>query len=200
MVYTLFNIMNDHIVQTITDLEKKVAEYEGHALRVKTTINELCVMADLPPRYAAAALEKSSGGGFAIRSDQFHARPLATIVREYLDMRKRADIGPATLEEIFDALAQGGYESQAKDERIARIALNNALTKNPVFYKLPNKRWGLLEWYPKAKQRDEGGDDEVKAQPKSTLTESIEEIKATFSQTPPPRPIPRPIPSYPKVK
>lgn len=159
MIYTLCNIMNDHIVQTITDLEKKVAEYEGHALRVKTTINELCVMAGLPPRYAAAALEKSSGGGFTIRSDQFHARPLATIIREYLEMRKRADLGPATTEEIFDALAQGGYESQAKDERIARIALNGALTKNPVFYKLPNKRWGLLEWYPKAKQRDDDEDE-----------------------------------------
>jgi hypothetical protein len=168
--------MNDHIVQTITDLEKKVAEYEGHAIRVKTTINELCVMAGLPARYTAASLEKSSGSGFTIRSDQFHARPVATIVREYLEMRKRADIGPATMEEIFDALAQGGYESQAKEERIARIALYNALTKNPVFYKLPNKRWGLLEWYPKAKQRDDESEDE-------------ENIKKKIIESAPPKPV-----------
>lgn len=155
--------MNDHIIETIADLEKKVQEYEGHALRVKTTINELCVMAGLQPRYEAAALEKS-GGGFSIRSDQFHARPLATIVREYLEMRKRADIGPATTDEIFDALAEGGYEFKTKTEQIARISLNNALTKNPIFYKLPNKRWGLLEWYPKAKQRDDDdGEDEPEA-------------------------------------
>src|ERR1043165_1983979 len=113
--------MTDHIVQTISDLEKKVAEYEAHALRVKTTINELCEMAGLSPRYASAELQKSSRGGFAIRSDQFHARPQATVVREYLELRKRADLGPATVDEIFDALAQGGYKFNTKTEQIARI-------------------------------------------------------------------------------
>src|SRR6185437_11622064 len=113
--------MSDHIIQTIADLEKKVKEYEDHALRVKTTINELCAMAGLPPRYAAAALQTAAkGGALTIRSDQFHARPVATIVREYLDMRKGADIGPATTEEIFDALAEGGYEFKTKNEQIAR--------------------------------------------------------------------------------
>lgn len=193
--------MNDHIVQTITDLEKKVVEYEGHAIRVKTTINELCAMAGLAPRYAASALEKSGGGGFTIRSDQFHARPVATIVREYLEMRKRADVGPATTDEIFSALAEGGYEFQTKNEQVARISLNNALTKNPVFYKLPNKKWGLLEWYPKAKQRDDDEEDVLKAttKPDSVMLKvgelpavKIGEHSATPSplpplRTPPPR-------------
>jgi hypothetical protein len=152
--------MSDHIVQTISDLEKKVQEYEANSLRVKITINELCQMAGLPPRYPASSLEKSSVSGITIRSDQFHARPLATIVREYLEMRKNAGLGPALLEDVFEALAQGGYESQAKEERIAKIALYNALTKNPIFYRLPNKHWGLLEWYPKAKQRDDESDNE----------------------------------------
>lgn len=179
--------MNDHIVQTITDLEKKVAEYEGHALRVKTTINELCVMAGLPPRYAAAQLEKSAGGGMSIRSDQFHARPVATIVREYLEMRKRSDMGPATLEEIYDAMAQGGYEFQTKSEQIARISLSNALTKNTVFYKLPNKRWGLLEWYPKAKQRDDGDEDDGAAAKKPSEAASSPSGPSTRKpSTPPP--------------
>jgi hypothetical protein len=150
--------MSDHIVQTISDLEKKVQEYESNALRVKTTINELCSMAGIPKRYASGDLEPT-GGGFNIRSDQFHARPLATIVREYLEMRKRVDLGPATVDEIFDALAQGGYESGAKTDAIAKISLNNSINKNPIFYKLPNKRWGLLEWYPKAKQRQTEEDD-----------------------------------------
>jgi hypothetical protein len=152
-------------------------------------------MAGLQPRYAASALEKSSGGGFSIRSDQFHARPLATIVREYLELRKRADLGPATSEEIFDALIQGGYESQAKDERIARIGLNNALTKNPVFYKLPNKRWGLLEWYPKAKQRDDEDEEVIdklviENAPSEGANASIAQgvkIPARPISTPPPR-------------
>ena len=144
-------------------------------------------MAGLPPRYAESALEKSSGSGFTIRSDQFHARPVATIVREYLEMRKRADIGPATLDEIFDALAQGGYESHAKDEQTARISLNNALTKNPVFYKLPNKRWGLLAWYPKAKQRDNSEDETTEETGKSQPVVNVPTIPSPSA--PPPRKI-----------
>jgi hypothetical protein len=153
--------MSDHIIQTISDLENKVREYESNALRVKVTINELCGMAGIPKRYNAGDLELS-GGGFKIRSDQFHGRPLATIVREYLEMRKRADLGPATLDEIFAALAQGGYESDCKTDAIAKTSLYNSINKNAVFYKLPNKAWGLLEWYPNAKKRTiQNGDAEV---------------------------------------
>jgi DNA-directed RNA polymerase delta subunit len=144
--------MSEHIIQTISDLEKKVQEYESNALRVKTTINELCGMAGIPKRYNAGDLELP-GVGFKIRSDQFHARPLATIVREYLEMRKRADLGPATLDDIFGALAQGGYESDCKTEAIAKTSLYNSISKNSNFYKLPNKQWGLAEWYPNAKKK-----------------------------------------------
>jgi hypothetical protein len=143
--------MSTHIIQTIADLEKKVQEYEASSARVKATINDLCSMAGIPIKYAHSAFEKANTGTVMIRSDQFHARPVATIVREYLELRKRADLGPATIDEIFNALAEGGYEFKTKSDAIARISLNNALTKNPIFYKLPNKRWGLLEWYPKAK-------------------------------------------------
>jgi len=140
----------DHVIQTISDLEKKVAEYEANAVRLKTTINELCGMANIPPRYQSADLQLKSQA-FAIRSDQFHGRPTATCVREYLEMRKRSDLGPASLNEIFDALVSGGYEFNTKSDQVSRISLNNQLGKNPVFYRLPNKQWGLLEWYPKAR-------------------------------------------------
>ena len=141
----------DHIVKTIADLEKKVAEHEADALRLKTTINELCSMAGLQPRYAASALQTNGARSYVIRSDQFHGRPTATCVREYLEMRKRADLGPASLNEIFDALLEGGYEFNTKSDQVSRVSLNNQISKNPIFYRLPNKQWGLLEWYPKAR-------------------------------------------------
>jgi hypothetical protein len=159
--------MSDHIKQTIADLEKKVHEYEAHSLRIKTTINELCSMAQLPPRYNPADLKKGQGVGFVIRSDQFHARPLATIIREYLEMRKASDLGPATVEEIYEALAEGGYAFNTKTDAIARISLSNAINKNPIFYKLPNKKWGLMDWYPNAKKKvaasenDDGDEQEI---------------------------------------
>lgn len=145
---------------TVTDLEKMVAEHEAAAIRVKTIINELCVKGGLPPRYPASELQQSSGGVFSIRSDLFHGRPLATCVREFLEMRRRSDLGPASTNEIYDALAQGGYEFGGKTEQIARTSMYNSVNKNPVFYKLPNKKWGLREWYPTAKHQTQDDEDE----------------------------------------
>jgi len=145
---------------TVTDLEKMVAEHEAAAIRVKTIINELCIKGGLPPRYPASDLHQSSGGGFNIRSDQFHGRPLATCVREYLEMRRRSELGPAATNEIYDALAQGGYEFGAKNEQVARVSTYNSINKNPVFYKLPNKKWGLREWYPTAKHQDHAEEED----------------------------------------
>jgi hypothetical protein len=182
--------MSDHIIQTISDLEKKVQEYESNALRVKTTINELCGMAGIPKRYNAGDLE-ITGAGFKIRSDQFHGRPLATIVREYLEMRKRADIGPASLDEIFSALSEGGYESECKTEAIAKTSLYNSISKNPIFYKLPNKQWGLLEWYPNAKkktiQNSFGEEEDLEEKEPAVAPEAREQ-----SSGPPPRRNPPP--------
>jgi len=140
---------------TISDLEKMVAEHEASALRVKTIINELCVKSGLPLRYAPERLHHSNGISQNIRSDQFHARPLATCVREILEIRRRANTGPASNNEIFDTLVQGGYEFNTKTDAVAHVSLYNSMNKNPVFYKLPNKKWGLREWYPNAKQQPE---------------------------------------------
>jgi hypothetical protein len=164
--------MSNTTTFTVADLEKMVAEHEAAAIRVKTIINELCVKGGLPPRYPAAELQQSAGGAFSIRSDQFHGRPLATCVREYLEMRRRSDLGPASNNEIFDALAEGGYEFGGKNDAIARTSTYNSINKNPVFYKLPNKKWGLREWYPNAKHQDhaEEGDSQEESSPKSAST------------------------------
>jgi hypothetical protein len=144
--------MSDHIIKTINDLQKRVEEHESHAVRLKTTINELCLMSNIPPKYAD--ISSSSGPrSFQLRSDQFHGRPLATVVREYLELRRAADIGPASTAEIFEALTEGGYEFNTKSDDISKISLSNSMRKNTVFYTLPNKKWGLAEWYPNAKKK-----------------------------------------------
>src|SRR5437870_9157438 len=100
---------------TIKDLEQMVADHEASAARVKTIINELCAKSGLPVRYAASELEGRAGCVFKIRNDQFHGRPLATCVKELLEMRRTADMGPATTNEIFDSLVDGAYEIGAKN-------------------------------------------------------------------------------------
>jgi hypothetical protein len=164
--------MSNNTTFTESDLEKMVAEHEAAAIRVKTIINELRVKSGLEPRYAPSELQQSSGGAFNFRDDQFHGRPLATCVREYLEMRRQSGLGPASSNEIYDALAKGAYEFGAKNEQVARVSTYNSINKNPVFYKLPNKKWGLREWYPNAKHQEQDGDDE--SSPKGDAVQSAE--------------------------
>jgi hypothetical protein len=154
--------VNGETTFTLADLEKLVEEHESNAIRVKTIINELCRKNGLPERYPAQTLQRSSGG-FRIRSDQFHARPLATCLKEFLELRRNADLGPAAANEIFEALLKGGFSFGGKTEDINRAMVYNALTKNPAFYRLPNKQWGLREWYPNAKVDEK--DDAVTEKP-----------------------------------
>jgi hypothetical protein len=150
----------DYILKTIADLDRTIAEHEAKTIRLKESVNDLCGMAGIPTKYSVTALQ-SSTQVFNIRSDLFHGRPLATSVREYLEMRRRADMGPAAIAEIFDALVSGGYEFNTKNDQISRVSLNNTISKNPIFYKLPNKRWGLQEWYPNARKRQPEEQDEA---------------------------------------
>ncbi len=179
---------------TIADLEKMVADHEASAARVKAIINELCAKSGLAARYEPSELEHHSGGVFKIRSDQFHGRPLATCVKELLEMRRAADMGPATVNEIFDTLVTGAYEVGAKNTQIARVSLYNSLSKNPAFYKLPNKQWGLRAWYPNAEVESDDGDDKPKKSSrkktkKITKTESVSGPAVQATQSIPEAPV-----------
>jgi hypothetical protein len=70
-------------------------------------------------------------------------------------MRKRSGgAGPATPREIFDALKQGGYQFETKNDEIALVSLRALLRKNtPTFAKIPNSgSYGLTAWYPHLKK------------------------------------------------
>jgi hypothetical protein len=85
-------------------------------------------------------------------ADTFYGKTIATASREYLEMRRGANLGPASPREIFDALTQGGYQFEAKSETIAMVGLRSNLRKNSkTFHRLPNGQYGLLAWYPNAK-------------------------------------------------
>jgi hypothetical protein len=81
---------------------------------------------------------------------------MGSAVRQYLEMRFN-EIGasnPAKPREIFDALKQGGFHFEAKDDAIAIISLRNLLRKNTnMFTKVPNSgTYGLATWYEHVKR------------------------------------------------
>jgi|GEM_PF-3983107 len=151
------------ILTTIAELVAKIDERMKPIIDDKRLVNKLCEHAKLPPRYADVDTE-AARGSLTIRRDQYHGKPLATAVREYLMQRGPSDrggLGAASVNEIFEALISGGYQPETDDETNAKRGLRIALTKNSsTFYRVPGRdssagAYGLLEWYPNAKPQDD---------------------------------------------
>lgn len=144
--------MSEYILKTVEELERKLLEQLAAVSTTKKLINQLCEIASVPARYPNTDIENKSGPSLSIRSDQFYGQPQATCVRAILEMRKALDQGPATIAEIYDALLQGGFAFDTKNDDNAKRGLRISIAKNTaLFHKLPNGRIGLLEWYPNAR-------------------------------------------------
>lgn len=149
--------MSDHYLKIIQELEDELVEQEAAATDTKRLINRMLGRINQPPRYSDADLETKSGVALAIRSDQFYGQPLASCVRDILEMRRALNQGPATVNEIYASLVEGGFAFDTKIEENAKRGLRISLAKNTaLFHKLPNGKFGLLEWYPNAKKPKKG--------------------------------------------
>lgn len=147
--------MNDHLEQTIADLQEEVRIKETELMHTKRMVNSLCARAQKPPIYPDSDFQQQQTTG-NIRSDQFYGRPLAACVREILEMRRVMNRGASPLEEIMNALKAGGYELDAivKDEDGQKRGVAISLAKNnQTFHRLPNGNWGLTSWYSGIRER-----------------------------------------------
>ncbi len=149
-----------HAEQTIQDLESKLQEINAEARRIKTAINCLCEVMGKPPKYEETT--KESHKISTIRPDKYYGQPQATAITEVLTKRGALDMGAATLDEIYDELAAGGFKFTGKNEGIKKRGLAISMSKNPKFHRLPNDTWGLREWYPKAKESKESQEQSTK--------------------------------------
>jgi hypothetical protein len=170
--------MTDAFAPAIAALERKLEELERKANELRAAINLLCAEGGNAPRYP----EGGGGGGRTpramaqIKSDRFYGKPLATGVREILEMRKAGEIGPATPREIFDALKQGGFQFEAKNDDIALVSLRATLRKNNrVFHRLPSGTYGLLSWYPNAKPPKDNGGSPSSSSMGTSMPEDLED-------------------------
>jgi hypothetical protein len=143
-----------HAEQTIVDLEKRLEELSAEARKIKSAINCLCEVMKKPLKYEEADEKPDKRVGQ--RSDKFYGRPLATVVTEVLQERRDSGEGSASLDEIFDQLALGGYQFTGKNDGIKKRGLAISMSKNPKFHKLPNETWGLAAWYPGIKETKNG--------------------------------------------
>src|ERR1700733_8968012 len=143
----------------IEALEKELADIERQGNALLTTINLLRGKAGMPPRSSSLASDRKPNGEersatvTTIRHDTFFGKKMSSSAREFLEMRKAANLGPARVKEIFDALKQGGYQFETKDDETAQASLRGMMSKYTVmFQRLPNSTWGLKSWYPDARK------------------------------------------------
>src|SRR5438067_11044381 len=94
----------------IDALEQRLADYERKANSIVEVINDLRKEDGLPPRgpFGGSGGDGTRSGSGThtvtqIKPDTFYGKKLQTAVREYLEMRKLQNLGPATPREIYDA-------------------------------------------------------------------------------------------------
>ena len=165
--------MSDHILKTLEDAKDELRKHEEAVINTKRFINQLCAFGGMPQEYKDEELQATTSGigvGIVIRRNAFFGRPLATCVREYLEMRKDKPVKEATLAEIIDALKEGNFDfdkiSEKADDAKRGVAIT--LAKNPQFYRLPNDDWGLLTWYPNVKRAKAEGNGRGASKPEES--------------------------------
>jgi hypothetical protein len=153
--------MSEHLKKAIEELEGKLQQQMDEVAETKKAINVLCRQLSLPARYADVKAD-SAKGILAIRRDHFFQKPLATAVRDFLKLKDSA----ASLDEIYAALKQGGFEFVGKDEAIEKRGLQISLAKNRNMfaYLKSTNTFGLWEKYGGRPLKDQRADREERVE------------------------------------
>lgn len=140
--------MSEHIDKTVAQALEKLREQEGAVAMTKRLINQLLEFEGRAPMFEDV---KSATSVVALRGDEYYGQKQSTACRLVLERRKALNLGPATVEELFATLKEGGYAYEARDESMAMKSIYNMLTQNTsIFHRLPTGKFGLATWYPNA--------------------------------------------------
>ena len=143
--------MKPEFLPAIEALKKDLAEQELKVSETKTMINKLHVLAGGSPIYNDIN-EHSQAGIASIQGDTFYGKVVVTAAREYLEMRKAANLGPASVREVYEALKKGGFIFNSKNDTNSMTVLRTAMSKaSAIFHRLPTGDYGLAKWYDMSK-------------------------------------------------
>lgn len=181
--------MDNAFAPAIAALQAELADLDRKSRELKGTINVLCKHAGQPELYSNLQSDTGATTVAGIKADTFYGKTIATAAREYLEMRKATNLGPATPREIYEALIEGGYQFEAKSKDIAMVGLRSNLRKNSkTFHRLPNGQYGLLSWYPNAKAAKPSaagnGDDDADSGEAETKSAADTKPAAESSEAP----------------
>jgi hypothetical protein len=142
----------DHIQKTIDTALEKLREQEAQVLETKKLVNSLCKWTGQPEMFTDLDIPAQAAPVTAFQCDAFYGQPMSTVVRKILEARRAKGNGPASVNEIYEAMVAGGYKFDTDKPENAKRMLRISLTKNSAtFHKLPGGNYGLREWYPAIK-------------------------------------------------
>jgi len=144
---------------TISKLEQRLEAQLKEVAETKQAINLLLKMGGEPPRFTD--IDAGIASASTVRSDEYYGQPLSSVVGDILARNKTYGGSAMSVNEIYEGMVKGGYKFETQSEDNAKRGLRISLTKNSTkFHRLPGGNWGLLEWYPKAKQPGKSVADE----------------------------------------
>ena len=144
--------MKEELQPAIAALQKDLGEHEKKVIDIKTMINKLSELAELPAPHPNVD-EATQASIASIQGDTFYGKSVNTAARMYLEMRKSARLGPASPRDVYGALKKGGFVFNSKSESNSITVVRNALSKqSSIFHRLPTGDYGLLKWYDKVKR------------------------------------------------
>lgn len=173
--------MSEHVERTIEMVQAQIRDLENEVSAKKRTVNDLCGLIGAPPIYSDTTPSTEATDN-NLRPDRFYGKPMATVVREILERRQLVGLGAVTVNEIYDEMLSGGFHFKTKNEENAKRGLYTSLGKNSqTFHKLPNGSYGLLEWYPTAKdtKNGNGSGSPPETKPRDEKGESVEMLEET---------------------
>jgi len=143
--------MSNPVLQTLDLVKQQIRELEQKLFEHKRMANSLCELAQIPSAYAQVEIGDQVAS-FPSRGDEYYGMTMSRAIRLVLEARRNSEVGPATVAEIHQALKAGGYRFDAASDANEKKSVRICLTKNSsLFHKLPNGKYGLLKWYPRAK-------------------------------------------------
>jgi hypothetical protein len=140
--------MAEHIEKTLADVRDAIAKLEREVAQKKELANQLAKLGELELPYPHIEAAEEVGSAVIAR-DAFVGQPLHTAMRMYLDKRKVAmpSSAPATVNEIYKGLIDGGYAFDTKNNENAKRSIRIVIGKNTSVFHRVGDAYGLVSWY-----------------------------------------------------
>jgi len=131
--------MSEHVERTLEMVVGQIADLQRQLSEKKKIANGLCQLAGHPPMFED---EEAVTTGTALRPDEFYGRPLATVVQEVLERRRRSGLGAATVRRFLKPCLAVASTSTPRTQKMRSAVFTIHSRKIRSFTVFPTTRMG----------------------------------------------------------